>query len=99
MQVQRQAGGDAGPRLALQRLHQQLDAAPADLGIRLHDGAQRWCEVVAEGDAVGEDQDLVIIESMKMQIPVGSPEEGTVKKVFVAPEQFLNEGDPIVELG
>jgi acetyl-CoA carboxylase biotin carboxyl carrier protein len=54
---------------------------------------------VAEGDAVSEDQDLVIIESMKMQIPVGSPEEGTVKKVFVAPDQFLNEGDPIVELG
>ncbi len=35
----------------------------------------------------------------KMQIPVGSPEEGTVKKVFVVPDQFLNEGDPIVELG
>ena len=54
---------------------------------------------VAEGESVSEDQDLVIIESMKMQIPVGSPEEGTVKKVFVAPDQFLNEGDPIVELG
>jgi len=54
---------------------------------------------VAEGDTVNEDQDLVIIESMKMQIPVGSPQEGTVKKVFVAPDQFLNEGDPIIELG
>ncbi len=54
---------------------------------------------VAEGDSVSEDQDLVIIESMKMQIPVGSPEEGTVRKIFVAPDQFLNEGDPIVELG
>ena len=53
---------------------------------------------VAEGDTVNEDQDLVIIESMKMQIPVGSPQEGSVKKVFVAPDQFLNEGDPIVEL-
>ena len=52
---------------------------------------------VAEGDAVSEDQDLVIIESMKMQIPVGSPQEGTVKQVFVAPDQFLNEGDAIVE--
>ena len=54
---------------------------------------------VAEGDAVSEDQDLIVIESMKMQIPVGSPQEGTVKKVFVAPDQFLNEGDAIVELG
>jgi acetyl-CoA carboxylase biotin carboxyl carrier protein len=54
---------------------------------------------IAEGDSVEEDQDLVIIESMKMQIPVGSPQGGTVKRVFVAPDQFLNEGDPIVELG
>jgi acetyl-CoA carboxylase biotin carboxyl carrier protein len=53
---------------------------------------------VTEGEGVSEDQDLVIIESMKMQIPVGSPEEGTVVKVFVVAEQFLNEGDPIVEL-
>ena len=54
---------------------------------------------VSEGDSVSEDQDLVIIESMKMQIPVGSPEEGRVVKIFVAADQFLNEGDPIAELG
>ncbi len=54
---------------------------------------------VQEGDSVSEDQDLILIESMKMQIPVGSPEEGRVVKLFVAAEQFLNEGDPIVELG
>ena len=54
--------------------------------------------LVFEGDVVSEDQDLIIIESMKMQIPVGSPQEGTVVKVFVVPEQFVNEGDAIVEL-
>lgn len=54
---------------------------------------------VAEGDVVSEDQDLILIESMKMQIPVGSPEEGTVVKIHVVAEQFLNEGDPILELG
>ena len=54
---------------------------------------------VAVGDAVSEDQDLIIVESMKMQIPVGAPGEGTVAKVFVTADQFLNEGDPIVELG
>ena len=37
-------------------------------------------------------------DTQRMQIPVGNPEEGTVRKVFVAPDQFLNEGDPIVEL-
>ncbi len=38
-------------------------------------------------------------DTEKMQIPVGSPEEGTVRKVFVTPDPFLHEGDPIVELG
>ena len=38
-------------------------------------------------------------DTQRMQIPVGSPQEGTVKKVFVTADQFLNEGDPIVELG
>ena len=38
-------------------------------------------------------------DAEKMQIPVGSPQEGTVKQVFVAPDQFLNEGEAIVELG
>ena len=38
-------------------------------------------------------------DAQKMQIPVGSPQEGTVRKVFVTPDQFLNEGDSIVELG
>ncbi|HEX7554924.1 MAG TPA: hypothetical protein VF378_15315, partial [Geothrix sp.] len=37
-------------------------------------------------------------DTKKMQIPAGSPQEGTVKKVFVTPDQFLNGGDPIVEL-
>lgn len=54
--------------------------------------------LVSEGDAISEDQDLIIIESMKMQIPVGSPEEGKVMKVFVVAEQFVNEGDAIIEL-
>jgi multidrug resistance efflux pump len=38
-------------------------------------------------------------DTQRMQIPVGSPRSGTVIKVFVTPDQFLNEGDPIVELG
>ncbi len=53
---------------------------------------------VTEGQIVAEEQDLIIVDSMKMQIPVGAPQGGTVRKVFVAAEQFLNEGDAIVEL-
>ena len=38
-------------------------------------------------------------DTERMQIPVGSPQEGTVRQVFVTSDQFLNEGDLIVELG
>jgi len=34
-----------------------------------------------------------------MQIPVGSPEEGTVARIYETADQFLNGGDPIVDLG
>jgi biotin carboxyl carrier protein len=37
-------------------------------------------------------------DTEQMQIPVGSPEEGTVVKVHVTADQFLNEGDVIVDL-
>ena len=37
-------------------------------------------------------------DTEKMQIPVGAPRDGRVLKVFVVAEQFLNEGDAIVEL-
>ncbi len=39
-----------------------------------------------------------MLDAEKMRIPVGSPQEGTVQKVSVKADQFLNEGDPIVEL-
>ena len=35
------------------------------------------------GQKVAEDEDLLIMEAMKMEIPVGSPEAGTVKEIKV----------------
>jgi len=39
--------------------------------------------VVEEGQKVQEDDDLLIMEAMKMEMPVGSPVAGTVKKIMV----------------
>jgi len=35
------------------------------------------------GQKVAEDEDLLIMEAMKMEMPVGSPEAGTVKEIKV----------------
>jgi len=53
---------------------------------------------VAPGDRVKEGQEVVILDSMKMQLPVPSPVAGAVKAVRVSAGDFVNEGDPLVEL-
>ena len=55
-----------------------------------------WKVLVKPGDQVEEDQDVVILESMKMEIPIVAEFEGTVKEVKVAEGDFVNEGDVIV---
>ncbi|MDR7319134.1 acetyl-CoA carboxylase biotin carboxyl carrier protein subunit [Brevibacillus nitrificans] len=57
-----------------------------------------WKVLVQPGDAVVEGQDVVILESMKMEIPIAAESSGTVKEVKVGEADFVNEGDVLVEL-
>lgn len=57
-----------------------------------------WKVLVKEGDTVEIGQEVVIIESMKMEIPVESEVAGTVKQVLTAPETFVNVDDDLVEI-
>ncbi|GAB3066464.1 acetyl-CoA carboxylase biotin carboxyl carrier protein subunit [Virgibacillus ainsalahensis] len=54
-----------------------------------------WKIVVSEGESVEEDQDIVILESMKMEIPIAAEDDGTVQEIKVAEGDFVNEGDII----
>ncbi|MEC5422572.1 acetyl-CoA carboxylase biotin carboxyl carrier protein subunit [Virgibacillus sp. C22-A2] len=54
-----------------------------------------WKITVAQGESVEEGQDIVILESMKMEIPIGAEEAGTVKELKVNEGDFVNEGDVI----
>ncbi|WP_283138368.1 biotin/lipoyl-binding carrier protein [Rhizohabitans arisaemae] len=51
--------------------------------------------VVAEGDVVGGNDVLIILESMKMEIPVVTEEPGVVSKIEVAEGDVVQEGDLI----
>ncbi|WP_318503703.1 acetyl-CoA carboxylase biotin carboxyl carrier protein subunit [Bacillus sp. T3] len=55
-----------------------------------------WKVLVKPGDQVEEDQDVVILESMKMEIPIAAEFEGTVIEVKINEGDFVNEGDVIV---
>jgi biotin carboxyl carrier protein len=48
--------------------------------------------LVKEGDQVGGDDTLVILESMKMDIPVEAPATGTITRLAVAEGDLVDEG-------
>ncbi|HEY0539239.1 MAG TPA: biotin/lipoyl-binding carrier protein [Actinoallomurus sp.] len=54
--------------------------------------ANVWKVVVAEGDAVEDGDTLVILESMKMEIPVLTEDSGTVVSLKVAEGDVIQEG-------
>jgi acetyl-CoA carboxylase biotin carboxyl carrier protein len=54
--------------------------------------------VVAEGDVVEAGATLVILESMKMEIPVIAEVDGTVSKLAVQEGGLVQEGDLIAEI-
>ena len=60
--------------------------------------ANVWQVVAAEGDHVDEGDTLVILESMKMEIPVLAESPGTVAKMHVAQGDVVQEGDLIAVL-
>ncbi|MDP4085716.1 MAG: biotin/lipoyl-containing protein [Bacillota bacterium] len=53
---------------------------------------------VSNGDSVSINQEVIMIESMKMEIPIESTFEGVVKNLKVNIGDFVNEGDVLVEL-
>jgi biotin carboxyl carrier protein len=53
---------------------------------------------VAVGDTVAAGDTVVVLESMKMEIPVIAEAAGPVRAVKVAPADVVQEGDVLVEL-
>ena len=54
-----------------------------------------WKVVAETGASVAEGDELVILESMKMEIPVVAPVAGTLSEMRVAEEDRISEGDVV----
>ena len=67
--------------------------------IEAHITGNVWKIEVAVGDTVEEGDTVVILESMKMEIPVEAEDEGIVKEVLCQEGQSVSEGDVLVVLG
>ncbi len=71
-----------------------LDASVAQ-EIRAEMVANVWKIVVTQGDSVADGDTLVILESMKMEIPVLAESDGVVAALHVAEGDVVQEGDVI----
>jgi acetyl-CoA carboxylase biotin carboxyl carrier protein len=67
--------------------------------IRAEMVANVWKVLVSEGDHVDEGDTLVILESMKMEIPILAEESGTVTKLYVGEGDVVQEDELLVEIG
>jgi biotin carboxyl carrier protein len=57
-----------------------------------------WKLVSAVGDAVAEGQELLIVESMKMEFPLEAPHAGVVAAIVVAEGDHVTAGDHLISL-
>ncbi|AKU91852.1 Biotin carboxyl carrier protein [Vulgatibacter incomptus] len=58
-----------------------------------------WKIEKRKGDAVSEGDVLVILESMKMEMPLEAPENGVVQDVRCSEGQAVQEGDVLMVIG
>jgi len=70
----------------------------AEVTVRSELHAVVWKIEVAADGAVNAGDTLLILEAMKMEIPVSAPRSGTVKTVLVAEKQQVAEDQPLVIL-
>jgi acetyl-CoA carboxylase biotin carboxyl carrier protein len=66
--------------------------------VRAHITGTVWKIEVAAGDTVAEGQTLVILESMKMEMPVESPLAGRIRAVLTKEGASVEEGAVLVEI-
>ena len=81
----------------VERVWQSLGSPPmAD--VEAHITGTVWKIECAVGDDIAEGDTVVILESMKMEMPVEAEDSGKVKEVLCEEGQAVNEGDTLVVL-
>jgi biotin carboxyl carrier protein len=70
----------------------------AEIRVKSELNAIVWKIEAAAGATVSAGDTLIILESMKMEIPVAAPRSGTLRTILVTEGQQVAEGQPLVVL-
>ena len=57
-----------------------------------------WKIEAQVGQELGPDDTVLVIESMKMEIPIVAPEAGIVREILVQEADMIHEGAPVARL-
>ena len=68
----------------------------ADVRVKSDIAGSGWKILKQPGEAVEEEEPVILLESMKMEIPVMAPRTGTVIEIRVAEGEMVAEGDVVV---
>jgi acetyl-CoA carboxylase biotin carboxyl carrier protein len=86
-----------GPNYAAAGVHEQGGSVQLP-DVEAHITGTVWKIEVEVGDAIEEGDTVVILESMKMEMPVEAEDPGTVSEILVEEGQSVSEGDTLVVL-
>lgn len=68
------------------------------MDIKAHITGTIWKIQVEVGDTVDEDDVVVILESMKMEMPLEAPADGTITEILVAEGDSVQEGQVLLRM-
>ncbi len=67
----------------------------ADIKVQSEITGKVWAIEASIGDALEEEDTIIVLESMKMEIPVVAPSDGTLKEILVKEGDAITEGQDV----
>lgn len=70
----------------------------AEIEIKSEIAGKVWMIEAGPGTEVEEDDAVIILESMKMEIPVGAPTDGKITEILVEKDEAVVEGQTVAKM-
>ncbi|MDF1721002.1 MAG: acetyl-CoA carboxylase biotin carboxyl carrier protein subunit [Minwuia sp.] len=70
----------------------------ADIDIKSEIAGKVWLIEAEAGQSVEEDDAVIILESMKMEIPVAAPVSGKITEILVEKDEAVAEGQTVARM-